>query len=223
VGAASSREFKLRIENLLEKFMINYLSAVFFILAANFSFAAEQPMDKQATTATAVFAGGCFWCMEKPYDHIDGVIKTESGYIGGRVDNPSYEQVSAGSTGHYEAIQISYDPKKVSYEKLLEVFWQNIDPFDARGQFCDKGQQYQAAIFVANAVEAEAAKASLAATQKKFTETIVTTILPAKTFYPAEGYHQDYYLKNPVRYNYYRYACGRDQRLKEIAESSKSK
>jgi peptide-methionine (S)-S-oxide reductase len=220
VGAASSREFKLRIENLLEKFMINYLSAVFFILAANFSFAAEQP----TTTATAVFAGGCFWCMEKPYDHVDGVIKTISGYTGGKVDNPSYEQVSSGSTGHYESIKISYDPQKVSYEKLLEVYWQNVDPFDARGQFCDKGQQYQAVIFVATPQEEAIAKTSLAATQKKFpNQTIVTTILPAKTFYPAEGYHQDYYLKNPVRYNYYRYACGRDQRLKEIADSAKSK
>jgi peptide-methionine (S)-S-oxide reductase len=200
--------------------MIKYLSVIIFVVATHVSYAAEQSQ----TTATAVFAGGCFWCMEKPYDHVDGVIKTESGYIGGKVDNPTYEQVSSGSTGHYEAIQISYDPKKVSYEKLLEVYWQNVDPFDARGQFCDKGQQYQAAIFVANPQEEAIAKASLAATQKKFpNQTIVTIILPVKTFYPAEGYHQDYYLKNPVRYNYYRYACGRDQRLKEIAESAQAK
>jgi peptide-methionine (S)-S-oxide reductase len=220
VREASSRDFIAHIENLMEKFMIKYLSTAFFIIATNFSFAAEQ----SPTTAAAVFAGGCFWCMEKPYDQLDGVTKTESGYIGGKVDNPTYEQVTSGSTGHYEAIQISYDPRKVSYEKLLEVYWKNIDPFDARGQFCDKGQQYQAVIFVANPQEEAIAKASLAVTQKKFpNQTIVTTILPAKTFYPAEGYHQDYYLKNPVRYNYYRYACGRDQRLKEIADSAQAK
>ena len=188
------------------------------VLIANMVYAA----DASTKTATAVFAGGCFWCMEKPYDELDGVLKTESGYAGGRNKNPSYEQVSAGGTGHYEVLQVTYDPAKVSYGKLLEVFWKNIDPFDNRGQFCDKGQQYKAAIFAATPEEQQAAQASLAALQQKFgTQKIVTEILPAATFYPAEDYHQDYYLKNPVRYKYYRFSCGRDQRLQQIADSLK--
>lgn len=199
---------------------MNKFLLALFLLLANQAFA----VDDNAKSATAIFAGGCFWCMEKPYDALAGVIKTESGYTGGTVDNPAYEQVSAGETGHYEAIRITYDPNKISYEKLLEVFWKNIDPFDARGQFCDKGQQYQAVIFVSNAAEESAAKTSLAETRKKFNDQkIVTQILPAKTFYPAEDYHQDYYLKNPVRYKYYRFSCGRDQRLQEIADSIKLK
>jgi len=188
------------------------------VLIANMVYAA----DASTKTATAVFAGGCFWCMEKPYDELDGVLKTESGYAGGRNKNPSYEQVSAGGTGHYEVLQVTYDRAKVSYGKLLEVFWKNIDPFDNRGQFCDKGQQYKAAIFAATPEEQQAAQASLAALQQKFgTQKIVTEILPAATFYPAEDYHQDYYLKNPVRYKYYRFSCGRDQRLQQIADSLK--
>jgi peptide-methionine (S)-S-oxide reductase len=198
--------------------MIKIVVAAFLMLAVNGSFADDQPKN----IATAVFAGGCFWCMEKPYDTIDGVLKTESGYAGGRSKNPTYEQVSAGGSGHYEVLQVSYDPAKVSYEKLLEIFWKNIDPLDARGQFCDKGQQYQAAIFAANESEKVAAQASLDTLQKQFgANKIVTEILPAATFYPAEDYHQDYYLKNPVRYKYYRFSCGRDQRLQQIADSLK--
>lgn len=193
------------------------------LMVANFAYSEDASKDSATTKiATAVFAGGCFWCMEKPYDELDGVLKTESGYAGGRIDNPSYEQVSAGGTGHYEVLQVTYDPARVSYAKLLEVFWKNIDPFDASGQFCDKGQQYQAAIFAGNAEEKAAAEASRDALQKQFGEQkIVTEILPAAKFYPAEDYHQDYYLKNPVRYKYYRFSCGRDQRLQQIAAELK--
>lgn len=203
--------------------MVKTLLLSILLLVANYTCASEPNKDSaSAQVATAVFAGGCFWCMEKPYDAVDGVLKTESGYTGGKVDNPSYQQVSAGGTGHYEALRVTYDPVKVSYEKLLEVFWKNVDPFDSRGQFCDKGQQYQAVIFTATANEKNAAQASLAALQQQFGEKkIVTEILPVATFYPAEDYHQDYYLKNPVRYKYYRFSCGRDQRLQQIADSLK--
>lgn len=171
-----------------------------------------------AETKTAVFAGGCFWCMEKPYDHIDGVISTISGYTGGKTENPTYKQTSTGTTGHYEALQVTYDPVKVSYEKLLDIFWKNIDPFDVKGQFCDKGPQYRAAIFTNDENEIELAKRSKDALQKKLNgkAIVVTEVLPAKQFYPAEEYHQNYYKKNPVRYRYYRYGCGRDKRLDEV-------
>ncbi|HIF51162.1 MAG TPA: peptide-methionine (S)-S-oxide reductase MsrA [Thiotrichaceae bacterium] len=166
----------------------------------------------------SVFAGGCFWCMEKPFDKLDGVIATISGYTGGHTENPTYNQTSTGTTGHYEALQIEYDPEKVSYEKLLEVFWKNIDPFDAIGQFCDKGPQYRAAIFTKNDKEKELATKSKEALQAKLNgkANIVTEILLAKRFYDAEEYHQDYYKKNPVRYRYYRYGCGRDKRLEKV-------
>ena len=173
-----------------------------------------------AETKTAVFAGGCFWCMEKPYDKIDGVKSTISGYTGGHTENPTYESTSTGTTGHYEALQVEYDSSKVSYQTLLDVFWKNIDPFDARGQFCDKGPQYRSGIFTNDEDEIELAKKSKQALQEKLKDkaTIVTEILPAKKFYAAEEYHQDYYKKNPVRYRYYRYGCGRDKRLKEVNE-----
>lgn len=171
---------------------------------------------KDANTKTAVFAGGCFWCMEKPFDRLNGVLKTTSGYTGGTVRNPSYEQVSAGNTGHYEALRVTYDPEKVSYEELLATFWPNIDPFDANGQFCDKGKQYRAAIFYGNEEEKKLAEASKKKRQEKLEFDIATEILPASTFYPAEEYHQDYYLKNPVKYKYYRWRCGRDARLEQV-------
>ena len=173
-----------------------------------------------AVEKKAVFAGGCFWCMEKPYDKIDGVKSTISGYTGGHTENPTYESTSTGTTGHYEALEVTYDSDKVSYEKLLDVFWKNIDPFDARGQFCDKGPQYRSGIFTNDENEIELAKKSKQTLQEKLKDkaTIVTEILPAKKFYPAEEYHQDYYKKNPVRYRYYRYGCGRDKRLKEVNE-----
>lgn len=169
--------------------------------------------------ATATFAGGCFWCMEGPFDELDGVISTTSGYTGGTKVAPTYAEVSAGGTGHVEAVQVVYDPAKVSYETLLQVFWQNVDPLDNRGQFCDKGSQYQAKIFAQDddqQASAEQSKQALSR-QAKFQKTpIVTAIEPAQTFYPAEDYHQDYYLKHPLRYKYYRTACGRDRRLAEV-------
>jgi peptide-methionine (S)-S-oxide reductase len=171
-----------------------------------------------AENEVAVFAGGCFWCMEGPFDKLDGVISTTSGYTGGHTENPTYEETSSGRTGHYEAVRIIYDSTKVSYQKLLDVYWKNIDPFDARGQFCDKGPQYRAAIFARNDEEKELANKSKAELQDKLKNkaTIVTEILPASVFYTAEDYHQDYYINNSVRYKYYRYACGRDKRLEQV-------
>ncbi|OGT78564.1 MAG: peptide-methionine (S)-S-oxide reductase [Gammaproteobacteria bacterium RIFCSPLOWO2_02_FULL_56_15] len=167
---------------------------------------------------TAIFAGGCFWCMEPPFDKLEGVISTTSGYTGGELANPSYEQVSDGQTGHYESLRVEYDPEKIRYQDLLEVYWRNIDPFDNTGQFCDHGQQYLSAIFYQDREQEKQAKNSKDAVQQKAGEshTVVTRLIPAKEFYPAEDYHQDYYLKNPVRYKYYRYGCGRDKRLEDV-------
>lgn len=156
--------------------------------------------------------------MEKPFDQLAGVVSTTSGYTGGQLENPTYQQVSAGGTGHTESVQIVYDPSQVSYETLLNVFWHNIDPLDARGQFCDKGTQYRSAVFYGNEAEkalAEASKAKLES-QAPFEQGIVTEITPATQFYPAEDYHQNYYETNPVRYNFYRRACGRDRRLAQL-------
>ncbi|CAI06587.1 peptide-methionine (S)-S-oxide reductase MsrA [Aromatoleum aromaticum] len=165
--------------------------------------------------ATAIFAGGCFWCMEPPFDRLDGVASTTSGYIGGHVPNPAYEAVSSGRTGHAEAVRIEYDPEKISYEQLLDVFWRNIDPTDPGGQFCDRGSQYRAQIFYQNDGQRAAAERSRAAlvANKPFAQPVITEIVPATKFYPAEEYHQDYYLKNPLRYKFYRHRCGRDERL----------
>lgn len=176
--------------------------------------AAEPAMKTK--TATAVFAGGCFWCMEPPYDKLPGVVATTSGYSGGQKENPTYEQVSAGDTGHIEVIQVTYDPKQVSYEKLLEVFWHNVDPLDQGGQFCDRGNTYTTAIFYQNEEQKKNAEQSKAEIERKLGKTVVTPIRPAATFYAAEDYHQDYYQKNPLRYKYYRYSCGRDQRLEQL-------
>ena len=168
-------------------------------------------------TAIATFAGGCFWCMEPPFDKLDGVISTTSGYTGGSLKDPTYEEVSAGATGHAESLQIVYDPAKVSYQKLLEVFWRNIDPTVKDRQFCDVGNQYRTAIFYHNEEQkrlAEESKAKLEAEGRL--GPIQTEIVAAGPFYPAEDYHQDYYQKNPIRYKYYRWSCGRDQRLEEL-------
>ncbi len=169
-------------------------------------------------TASAVFAGGCFWCMEGPFDELDGVISTTSGYSGGHIDNPTYEQVSAGKSGHIEVLQVTYDPAKISYQQLLQTFWVNIDPLDGGGQFCDRGSHYAAAIFYATEAEREAAQDSLLALAEsgRFEAPIRTQLLAATKFYPAESYHQNYYQRNPVRYKYYRWHCGRDQRLNEV-------
>ena len=171
-----------------------------------------------AGTAKATFAGGCFWCVEADFDKVPGVISTTSGYIGGTVANPTYEQVSAKATGHAEAVEIVFDPAKVSYPQLLEKYWRTIDPTTKDRQFCDAGTPYRTAIFTHGPEQAAAALASKAALEKTkpFSAPIVTTIESAGPFYPAESYHQDYYKKNPVRYNYYRSGCGRDARLKEL-------
>jgi methionine-S-sulfoxide reductase len=183
---------------------------------------APQPGAGQSaeggSTAVATFAGGCFWCMEPPFDATDGVISTISGFMGGKTPNPSYRQVTAGGTGHIEVLQVTYDPKKVSYAKLLEVFWRNIDPYDEGGQFCDRGESYTTAVFTHTDEQkklAEAAKADLVKSGP-FKQPIVTVIRDAGPFTAAEDYHQDYYKKNPLRYKYYRYACGRDARLEAI-------
>jgi peptide-methionine (S)-S-oxide reductase len=177
---------------------------------------AASPPGGAAATAKATFAGGCFWCMEPPYDKLDGVSSTISGYAGGTKKNPTYEEVTTGTTGHTEVVQVTYDPKKITYEKLLEVFWRNIDPLTSNRQFCDVGSQYRAAIFYHDENQKRLAEASKKALSKRFKEPIVTEIVAYTEFFPAEDYHQDYYVKNPLRYKYYRYNCGRDQRLEAL-------
>ena len=163
----------------------------------------------------ATFAGGCFWCMEGPFDSLPGVISVTVGYTGGHVKNPSYEEVSAGGTGHRESVQIVYDPTRITYAKLLDVFWHNIDPADNEGQFCDKGPQYRSAIFYHDATQKRLAEESKAVVEKRLGR-VFTDILPASEFWRAEEYHQHYYKKNPVRYHFYRFNCGRDQRLAKL-------
>ncbi len=177
--------------------------------------ASTAPVNGQAV---ATFAGGCFWCMEPPFDKLDGVLATTSGYTGGRKLDPTYEEVSAGGTGHFEAVQVTYDPAKVSYDRLLEVFWRNVDPLDGGGQFCDRGEQYRTAIFVHGEEQRRLAEQSKQALvdSKRLDGPIVTEIVAAGPFYPAEEYHQDYYEKNPLRYKFYRWNCGRDQRLTQV-------
>src|SRR5262249_23013786 len=179
--------------------------------------AAGQGSEAQKT-ATATFAGGCFWCVESDFDKVDGVISTTSGYTGGKTPNPSYHDVSAGVTGHAESVEIVFDPKRVTYEKLLEHFWHTVDPTVKDRQFCDVGSQYRTAIFYHGDAQRRAAEASKAAVEKSkpFPDPIVTEIVAAGPFYPAEDYHQDYYKKNPLRYTYYRNGCGRDARLKQL-------
>jgi peptide-methionine (S)-S-oxide reductase len=185
---------------------------------------AQTKQEKQAsaprpsTTAIATFAGGCFWCTEADFDKVDGVISTTSGYIGGKTANPTYDSVSAGNSGHAEAVQVVFDPSKVSYSKLLEYYWRTIDPTTKDRQFCDSGSPYRTAIFTHDEQQralAEASKKALS-NNKPFRDPIVTEIVNATQFYPAEDYHQDYYTKNPVRYKFYRTNCGRDARLKQL-------
>jgi peptide-methionine (S)-S-oxide reductase len=172
----------------------------------------------RAQRATAIFAGGCFWCEETAFEGVPGVISVTSGYIGGQKKNPTYEEVSSGSTGHTEAVEVAFDSAKTSYEKLLENFWHNVDPFQKNGQFCDHGTQYRSAIFYKDEVQRKAAEASKRKLEgePRFRGKIVTEIVPATTFYPAEEYHQDFYKKSPVRYNQYVRGCGREARLKQI-------
>ncbi|MEW6683822.1 MAG: peptide-methionine (S)-S-oxide reductase MsrA [Nitrospirota bacterium] len=169
--------------------------------------AADKPL------ATATFAGGCFWCMEPPFDKLPGVRSTVSGYTGGHVPNPTYEAVSQGTTGHVEAVQVVYDPDQISYKQLLDVFWRNVDPLSGDGQFCDRGPTYVSAIFYHDEEQRRLAEDSKKRLDGRFAQPIVTSIRPAVAFYPAEAYHQDYYQKNPIRYNFYRSRCGRDARL----------
>lgn len=175
-------------------------------------------VSAEMKTEKAIFAGGCFWCMEPPFEKLDGVKEVISGYTGGHKENPTYEEVSSGTTGHVEAVEVLYDPSKVSYEKLLDVFWRQIDPRDPDGQFVDRGSQYRSAIFYLNDEQKALAEKSKEELDKsgRFDKPIVTEILPASTFYRAEDYHQDYYKKNPLRYKFYRFNSGRDQFLKKV-------
>ncbi|HEX9905893.1 MAG TPA: peptide-methionine (S)-S-oxide reductase MsrA [Propylenella sp.] len=186
------------------------LMAVAALLAAAPGAAAAAEME------TAIFAGGCFWCMEEAYEEVPGVSAVVSGYAGGEVENPTYKQVSSGSTGHYEVVEVEYDPGQVTYEELVEVFWRNVDPFDDRGQFCDKGSQYLSAIFVKDDEERKLAEATKEEVAARFSMPVSTEILAESVFYPAEDYHQDFYKTNSARYKFYKFGCGRVQRLEEI-------
>lgn len=170
----------------------------------------------KAEVKQAVFAGGCFWCIEHDLEVLGGVEEVQSGYAGGEVENPTYEQVSSGTTGHYEVVQVTYDTNKISYEQLLNAFVENVDPFDAQGQFCDKGQQYKAAIFTSDSRERALAQDKLSEIKQRFDKEPTILLLDSATFYPAEDYHQNYSEKNPVRYKFYRWNCGRDQRLEQV-------
>ena len=194
-----------------------WLSRLFLMLAfasAGMAASAAPP----ASLAKATFAGGCFWCMEEVFDDLDGVVSATSGYTGGQKTNPTYEEVSAGITGHTESVEVLYDPQKISYEKLLELFWRNIDPTTPNRQFCDHGTQYRSAIFYHDETQKRLAEESRSVVErtKAFKEPVVTQIVAASTFYPAEDYHQNFYKKNPLRYKFYKYNCGRAQRLAEL-------
>jgi peptide-methionine (S)-S-oxide reductase len=199
-------------------FATGIVAAVFLTTALALAQSPPQSGADGGSTAVATFAGGCFWCMEPPFDAVDGVVSTVSGFMGGKTPKPTYNQVSAGGTGHIEVLQVTYDPKKVGYEKLLEVYWRNVDPYDAGGQFCDRGHTYTTAIFTHNDEQKKLADASKAELVKSgpLKQPIVTDVRDAGPFTAAEDYHQDYYKKNPLRYKYYRYACGRDARLEAI-------
>lgn len=185
-----------------------FLTVILFSLAS-FSWSAGQ-------FSKATFAGGCFWCMEPPYEKLEGVFSVTSGYAGGKEQNPTYEEVSSGATGHAEAVQILYDPKKIKYEELLKIFWHNVDPTQSNGQFCDHGPQYRTAIFFHDQEQKRLAEESLKVIKAQLKQTVVTQIVPATHFYTAEDYHQDFYKKNPTHYNTYRAGCGRDRRLREL-------
>jgi peptide-methionine (S)-S-oxide reductase len=197
--------------------MVRSLCVVAVLVAAATGAAFAQTAPASSPRALATFAGGCFWCVEADFDKVPGVVSTISGYTGGKLDNPTYNQVSAGSTGHTEAVEIAFDPAKVSYQRLLDVFWRNHDPLAKDRQFCDRGDHYRPAIFYHDEEQRKLAEASKQAVQQKFAPRLVQTeIAKAGAFFKAEDYHQDYYEKNPVRYKFYRYNCGRDQRLEEL-------
>lgn len=184
------------------------------VLLSIFGVQGEAMAD--TNSKTAIFAGGCFWCMEPEFAAIDGVSKVVSGYTGGKTANPTYEQVSSGETGHVEAIEVTYDPSRVSYTTLLDVFWRNIDPLDQYGQFCDKGSQYRAGIYYSNDEEKQLANASKDKVQAMFKQPVATAISKASVFWPAEDYHQQFYIKSKIRYKTYRFGCGRDERLENL-------
>ena len=196
------------------------MSRTFFMALAALSAALlagwTQPSKAAENSKAAIFAGGCFWCVESDFDHVAGVISTTSGYIGGSAKTAHYKTVSAGGTGHHEAVRIVYDPAKVSYDRLLHVFWRSVDPTDAGGQFCDRGSSYRTGVFVANDAERKIALASKKKAEAALGKKIVTPIVMAGPFYKAEDYHQDYYKKNPIRYKIYRYGCGRDARITSL-------
>lgn len=189
---------------------------IFLALFCVIADANAKENDCRQQVATAIFAGGCFWCMEEAFSPLKGVKDVIAGFTGGRAENPSYKKVSTGNTGHYEAIRISYRSDEISYEELLAVFWRNIDPLNGYGQFCDKGSQYRAAIFYTTEKQKRQAESSKKRVSRKFTRPVRTKILPAKAFFAAENYHQDYYRKNPFTYKSYRFLCGRDSRLEEL-------
>ena len=197
--------------------MLWRLSAVALCVAIYPASMSANDEAQNEASASAIFGGGCFWCVESDFEKLPGVIEAESGYIGGHIDNPTYEQVSGGASGHVEVARIHYDPTKISYAELLDYFWRHIDPTVENRQFCDVGPQYRTAIFYGNDEEKAAAISSKTALENsgKF-EKIYTEISPATTFYLAEEYHQDYYKKNPLRYKFYRTTCGRDARVKEV-------
>jgi len=192
--------------------------AVGFMTCVTLTVWLSSGVQSAPTTAKAYFAGGCFWCMEEAFEKVDGVLTVVSGYMGGTVANPTYEQVSDGRTGHAEAIEVTYDPTKVTYQKLLDAFWRNIDPVTPNAQFCDHGTQYRAAVFYSTDEEKRLAEESKSKIEqsKRLPVPIVTQLVQASTFYQAEDYHQDYYKKNPLRYKYYKYSCGRAQRLEAL-------
>jgi len=202
--------------------MNKLMLSVFGLLMATVSVLSVQAMAessmKNTEIETAVFAGGCFWCTESDFDKVKGVVETTSGYIGGHKKNPTYKEVSAGGTGHTEAVKIDYDPGQVSYAELLKVFWRSIDPTTPDAQFCDHGSQYRSGVFYLNEEQKRLAMESKSVLEKNkpFKEAIVTEITEASMFYPAEDYHQNYHDRNPVRYKYYRWGCGRDARLEEL-------
>jgi len=197
---------------------ISLYSAFVLFVTSFAALAQEETSEAPENLSTAIFAGGCFWCIEADFEKLDGVLDVVSGYTGGSEETADYKSVTYEQTGHLEAVQVSYDPERVSYAKLVEYFWRHIDPTDDKGQFCDKGHSYLSALYYSNDSEREIAEKSLAELQenKPFEEDIVTPLLPAKPFYLAEEYHQDYYLKNPIRYGFYRRGCGRDARVNAL-------
>ena len=203
----------------MRRFAFTVLLGGMLVLSAGAPSPARTPTGAAAmadTLEVATFAGGCFWCVEEAFDEVEGVAATVSGYTGGDIADPSYRQVSEGGTGHYEAVNVFFDPDVVSYAEVLETFWRNVDPTDGGGQFCDRGDQYRSAIFVRNSRQRALAEASRRELEDTRSFPIVTEILPATTFWPAEEYHQDYYRKNPVRYRFYKFNCGRKARLEEV-------